>query len=1223
MKELEQKAWDHLGMCQLVHEPVEALSHFENMRRLARERADRPGELDALVRLCYAAHEAGQYGQMSDFARQGLELAPEVTPGLTANFRALRGRARLELGNAEGAREDLVTAVSELEAEGDDANHRGALADLCVALEQLGELEKAASQLDRFLETLPVTPGRHALDEAEYRNLIIGAELSDLRPRLRTPRMQVEVTDAILALGELTTRWGHEALAWEDPLAAESAFETASMVIDWDLYISEATPPEAYAHVDLDAVYAPSSVGQAQALLELDRWVALNEMVEDTLVQVRAVDDPELTIEFLLVGAEGGRRVGEYEDADSAIQGARELCGQVDDPEIVAWVDAVQAELALDRGRLEEARALLGEAEARLPEDAPEATHLLLGRIRARFLFVSGDRMAAENTLTDALERARRASLPLSATDAALDLAQLWRGMGRWREAWEVAESARSRADAVGLVGQRQRAEILMAQVAADAGDIHTARLRYRSFFEDLVAGQADPPEQAVSFEAMIEAFRGIPVLFGEEGFTPGEMLVEIAELQEDPTWANPLFRGALLETSAAASRATGEIAEARVRLRNAVRLYEDLGQRPAIARARTALAEVELERGRPRAASRSAAKALALAEQQAAPQQRLRSHYLHGQALEAVGREGRALQQYEKAEEIVTSLSGQVRLDDAGWAYTEQRSTGVYDAGLRLMAKRASRNDRERSDEDVRAAYRLAEERSARVLWHQSQRVGLERLERFLPANLAEEERQFVALADLEATARVRDLTVEEVARRESLETERAEFVAALRADPRFASYAELRHPPAPDPGTLVLAPDEVMIRFAVVDDAVLRWVVRRGNIVSFDRIPVTRAELARRIGRVTGAWSQPTSPTMGGSERGARRSDSPNDVAVDGTDARELSELLIADVVADIQEGGRLVIVPDGPLAGLPFEALPVERGDNVVFLGLELPISYAPSGRFLSMVRHRELVRADFEHDLLAVGNPRFNTSVHDDVRVLLGVDGSVDTEAAIASRDVVAGMRRNAEQLGLLSPLPYSGEEVTTIGVLFPESGRTILTGSAASKEAVLGHLDTGTYRHIHFATHGILPDRVGCPSGEMACIQEPALVLSAPHDGGLSSQLLGLRDIMERQIHARIVVLSACRTGEGESVHGEGVLGMGQAFLYAGAGSVMMSLWEVSDPATAEWMTRFYSALSEGRDPAVAALEARQHVARAAAEGNLPDWSHPFYWAPFILVGSAY
>jgi CHAT domain-containing protein len=188
---------------------------------------------------------------------------------------------------------------------------------------------------------------------------------------------------------------------------------------------------------------------------------------------------------------------------------------------------------------------------------------------------------------------------------------------------------------------------------------------------------------------------------------------------------------------------------------------------------------------------------------------------------------------------------------------------------------------------------------------------------------------------------------------------------------------------------------------------------------------------------------------------------------------------------------------------------------------------------------------------------------------------------------------------------LARLPFTGDEVRTIGALFPEGRSRLYLREDATEEAVLTANALAGARFVHFATHGIVDEDHPDFSG---------LALSAT-EGGSGDGFLQVAEIFNLHLDAELVVLSACETGLGRMVRGEGLLGLTRAFLYAGASSLVVSLWSVADRSTSELMKRFYDSL-------VNENQSRTEALRAAKLSMLddPDFAHPFNWAPFILIG---
>jgi len=294
---------------------------------------------------------------------------------------------------------------------------------------------------------------------------------------------------------------------------------------------------------------------------------------------------------------------------------------------------------------------------------------------------------------------------------------------------------------------------------------------------------------------------------------------------------------------------------------------------------------------------------------------------------------------------------------------------------------------------------------------------------------------------------------------------------------------------------------------------------------------------------------------------------SSKPRTTARDRTD-RELARLsgLLLAPAAGLLEGKRLVVVPDGALHYVPFAALPAPGTGEPLEVRHEVVI--LPSASVLAAIRREARAPAT---GTLAVVAPELDTG----------------SEAA--------GMA--AVRDGKLGDLPYSREEAEALLALSPPGKSLGVLGAEASREAVLsGRL--APYRLVHFATHGILDE------------DDPALSRLLLSRGSLYAH-----EVYHLRLSSDLVVLSACRTGLGQEIRGEGLVGLTRGFLYAGARGVVVSLWDVDDRATAELMRRFYHGmLKEGRPPAAALRDAQASLRRE------PGWQEPYFWAGFVLQG---
>ncbi|MGH9442367.1 MAG: CHAT domain-containing protein, partial [Thermoanaerobaculia bacterium] len=195
---------------------------------------------------------------------------------------------------------------------------------------------------------------------------------------------------------------------------------------------------------------------------------------------------------------------------------------------------------------------------------------------------------------------------------------------------------------------------------------------------------------------------------------------------------------------------------------------------------------------------------------------------------------------------------------------------------------------------------------------------------------------------------------------------------------------------------------------------------------------------------------------------------------------------------------------------------------------------------------------------------------------------------------------------AERAWTLGPLPATRDEVDSVAALFRGSGAAF-KGTDATESRATAMI--GAARYVHFACHAILDSRFPLDS---------ALVLAAPavDRPGDDNGLLQAWEIYERiRLHADLVTLSACETALGRNSGGEGLVGLVRAFQFAGARSVLASLWNISDRSTPAFMTKFYRGLKSGVSMDEALRQAQLQDIRGSGER-----SRPFYWAAFELQG---
>ncbi|HEX8162751.1 MAG TPA: CHAT domain-containing tetratricopeptide repeat protein [Pyrinomonadaceae bacterium] len=309
------------------------------------------------------------------------------------------------------------------------------------------------------------------------------------------------------------------------------------------------------------------------------------------------------------------------------------------------------------------------------------------------------------------------------------------------------------------------------------------------------------------------------------------------------------------------------------------------------------------------------------------------------------------------------------------------------------------------------------------------------------------------------------------------------------------------------------------------------------------------------------------------------------------------------------------RLLVVADGALSFVPFEALVAATGSDYAalpYLVKTNEIVYAPSASVVAAVRQQSNSAAQGAgRGVLVVADPVFDAADARAQKAGAPAPASADAAPAMASAvaDVTLANQSGAPAAGIkLARLAGTRAEAQEIEKLARAAGFApeLWLDLDASEQSVKTR-DITKYRLLHVATHGLL-------DSERPQFTGVVLSLVGNRDGG--DGFLRTDEIFNLRLGAQLVMLSACETGLGKEKRGEGVIGLTRAFLYAGAPSVGVSLWSVADRSTADLMSDFYKRLLTKQSPTPpAAMRAAQQQMIAGKK-----YSAPFYWAPFVLVG---
>jgi len=446
------------------------------------------------------------------------------------------------------------------------------------------------------------------------------------------------------------------------------------------------------------------------------------------------------------------------------------------------------------------------------------------------------------------------------------------------------------------------------------------------------------------------------------------------------------------------------------------------------------------------------------------------------------------------------------------------------------------------------------------------------------------EYDRVLGALAEIEVARAPRSEVEGLLDRLRGLRAERQGLLASLRdVQPELAALEDPR-PPDLARSARLLGEGTLLLSFAVLPERTVLFVLPGGGSPALEThaIPVSEARLRRDVATLHDLLRSPRAPAQARAALLRR--------------LHELYEMLLAPARRRLEGRRRLLVLPDGPLHLVPFGALVTTRTPRVRHLAEEHAVARAAG------------------ITLLASRPPR-TSSGRAGVRLLAFGDPAPGP----------GGTRHDAAP-----PLPHARREVEALARLYGDEA-SVFVGTDASEARVKAL--AGQARLLHFACHGLADDRFPLDS---------YVALSPSAEGAAGDNgLLQAWEVCEQvRLDADLVALSACDTGLGAELGGAGLLGLTYAFQFAGARSVLASLWPVSDRSTAALMRTFHERLRAGESPVDALRRAqlgllarpvpaepslsgrlRQLLARPRSEDLALDASHPYYWAAFELFGA--
>lgn len=414
-------------------------------------------------------------------------------------------------------------------------------------------------------------------------------------------------------------------------------------------------------------------------------------------------------------------------------------------------------------------------------------------------------------------------------------------------------------------------------------------------------------------------------------------------------------------------------------------------------------------------------------------------------------------------------------------------------------------------------------------------------------------------------------------------LTNEYEEVQALIRSQsPRYASLMQPRPPSLEEIQAELGGDNTILLEYAMGEEKSYVWAVTSDSFSGYELPARAQIEaLIREVHRLLTA--RPSDTDTKWDERYWQK-------------AAELSRVLFGQLSQQLGSK-RLLIVADGALQYLPLEALPspaTAEEPETEPLATKHEVVYLPSAATLITLRREATRPVSVSKSVFVLADPVFDKG-DPRVKPVGAVERAATSPAALTS------IRANN-----FPRLPSTRREAEAIVSMLPEDARAVATDFAANRALALS-AELGRYRIVHIATHSVVNSSHPELSG---------IVLSMVNEHGQEEDgFLQLHDIYSLKLDAELVVLSACNTGLGKDVRGEGLVGLTRGFMYAGASSVVASLWKVDDAATAELMTHFYKAMFEDDLPPAAALRSAKE-----AMWRQKHWRSPYYWSAFVLQG---
>jgi CHAT domain-containing protein/tetratricopeptide (TPR) repeat protein len=793
-----------------------------------------------------------------------------------------------------------------------------------------------------------------------------------------------------------------------------------------------------------------------------------------------------------------------------------------------------------------------------------------------------GDVGKALDHYRHAVKLAREGGWPLAEGNALNNIGKIYSDVAEWQKALEFSEQALKIYKAIGNEGNAAVTLSTIAAAYSELGENRKAFDYLQQSLPILIAGRERNPDRKSEAYALLNMGRVCRRM--NENKKALDYYKQALAIQRET--GNRAHEAETLDDMGALAAAEGDYEKALELHKQAVEIQHAVGNQRREAFAVTNLGEVYNLLGQPEKAVEQFSMALAifrgigdLSNAAVALEGMARAEQKRGSLADA----RKYIEESLALRETVRSRSGSLQLRASYRATIEQ----AYEFYIDVLMQQKLDAEALQASERGRARSLLEHLSEARIDIRQGVDAALIEKERDLTRTLN-------AKAQREMALKARKGGSEELAtlKREIsvLEDEYQQVQAAIRkSSPQYSALTQ------PQPLDLKgiqrqLDPNTVLLEYSLGEQRSYAWVVTPDSLKTY-ALP-KREDIENVVRRVNGSLAVRSTPVVESpAQRRERiaRADAEFEKA-----ASELSRMILAPASAEFGKK-RLVVVADGALQYVPFAALPTASNRPLI---VDHELVSLPSASAFALQRQILANRPLAPETVAVIADPVFSTN---DARL----NPSAPVKESAATRIIEHGPGGPGGQLSI-PRLPFTRWEADQILAVSP-AGSTLKAVGFNANRAVAGNGELSHYRYVHFATHGYVDtERAGFSAVVLSMFDKEG----QPQDGFLRTH-----DIYNLKLPAELVVLSACETGLGKEVTGEGLEGLTRAFMYAGARRVVVSLWNVNDKATASLMQRLYAEMLRSNKTPAAALRAAQIEMLRTRQ-----WQSPYFWAPFVMQG---